>query len=58
MTYKEAKHYIFMSVKEGYMSDEEGVRVLSLPREEMIAECERLGAEGDAHANALRKGEL
>ena len=55
MTYKEAKHYVFMSVKEGYMSEDDADRLESLPKREMIIKCGELGEQGDYYANEVRK---
>ena len=48
MNLQEARFYLNLAVSEGYMSEDEGVRIASLPDEEMIKTCEELGERGDA----------
>jgi len=47
MTLEQAKHYIFMSAKEGYITDDEADNILKKSDKEIIEYAEENGAIGD-----------
>lgn len=57
MNADQARGYISLSLKEGYMSEEQAEELLSLPEAEMIKEVEKMAARGDAEADRIAKKE-